>query len=190
MTARGIPAAMLLLAAGGEEAGPATFAGISLGVWQALNLASFLVLLVWLLRKPVRTFFTQRQEGVAAALRKAEEDRARAEAIATELSDRLGRLEGELAEVRAHAARQAEVERAEAARQAEEEARRIVARAAVEMETRARTARTELTRYAAELAVSLARDLLKAHLTDADQERLVKDGLVRLEQPRAEGRPS
>ncbi|MGE5346279.1 MAG: ATP synthase F0 subunit B, partial [Acidithiobacillales bacterium] len=98
----------LLLSEGGEAA--ATFLGLPHTFWQTLNLLGFIALLVWLLRRPLVQFFENRRREVPETLRKAEEDRARAEAIAKELGERLSRIEVEIEALRAHAREQAEAE--------------------------------------------------------------------------------
>lgn len=168
----------LLLAGGGG----ATFLGLPYPFWQTLNLLGFVALLVWLLRKPLVQFFQARRHEVAAALRKAEADRARAEEIARELGERLARIEGDIEALRRNAHEQAEAEEREIAARAVEEAERVLARSRSELDARVRTARNELTAYAADLAVELAKDLVVKNATPADEERLVAEGVRSLEE--------
>lgn len=172
--------AMLLSTGAGEGQHAATFLGLSYGVWQALNLVVFVFLLVHFLRKPMREYFAQRRADVNAALKKAQDDRGRAEAIAEELAQRLAKIEAELADVRAQAGAQAIEEEAEIQKRAGEEAARIVARTLAEMDSRVKTARAELTAYAADLAVELAREILKRTVTPEDGARLFREGVESL----------
>jgi len=165
----------LLLSGGGE--GAATFLGLPYPFWQTLNLAGFLALLVWLLRKPLAQFFGNRRRDVAEALRKAEEDRDRARAVAQEVGERLARIEAEIDAMKKNALEQARVEEAEIEARAAEEAERIAVRTRAELDTRVRTARNELTAYAADLAVELARDLVARSVTPDDEKRLVAEGV-------------
>jgi len=169
------PSLALLLAGGGE--GPATFLGLPYPFWQTLNLAGFLALLVWLLRKPLSQFFETRRREVAETLRKAEEDRDRAQAVAREVGDRLAKIEAEIEGMRRNALEQARAEEAEIETRAAEEAERIAVRTRAELDTRVRTARNELTAYAADLAVALARDLVAKNVTPEDEKRLVAEGV-------------
>ena len=168
----------LLLAGGGE--GAHTFLGLPYPFWQALNLLGFLALLVWLLRKPLVQFFENRRAQVAESLTKAEADRDRAEAIAKEVGERLTRIEAEIEAMRRNALEQARAEESEIETRAAEEAARIAARTAAELDARVRTARNDLTAYAADLAVELARELVAKNVTPEDEKRLVAEGVRNL----------
>ncbi len=172
--------AAAFLAGGGEEGAAPTFLGLSSPFWQAVNLVLFIALLVYLLRKPLSDFFGNRRKEIAAALAKAADERRRAEEIAAEPSQRLEKIEGELADIRIQAEAQAHLENEELERIANEEARRIVARASAEMENRIRSARAELTAYAADLAVEIARDILAKGVTPQDHERLFREAVKEL----------
>lgn len=165
----------LLLAGGGE--GVATFLGLPYPFWQTLNLLGFLALIVWLLRKPLSQFFETRRREVADALKKAEADRDRAEAVAKEVGERLSRIEAEIEAMRKNSLDQARAEEAEIESRAAVDAERIATRTRAELDARVRTARNELTAYAADLAVELARELVAKNVTPDDEKRLVAEGV-------------
>ena len=154
--------------------------GIPNIVWQIVNLAAFLGLLWYFLKKPVAEFFGNRRAEVAKAIAKAEEDRRRAEALAGELAQRLAQIETEMKNLRDGAKRDAEAEHTALLKQTEEEAARLVARTSTDVENRVRAARAELTAYAGDLAVDLAKELLAKSVTPEDEKRLVADGIARL----------
>ena len=168
----------LLLSGGGE--GPATFLGLPYPFWQTLNFLGFVALLVWLLRKPLVQFFESRRQNVADTLRKAQEDKQKAEAVAKEIGERLARIESEIEALRVHAREQAEAEEREIAARAADEAERVAARTRTELDARVRAARNELTAYAADLAVDLARELVAKQVTPDDEQRLVREGVAGL----------
>ncbi len=170
----------LLAAEGGEHAGAQLFLGQPLWIWQLVNLVLFVFLLVWFLRKPVAVFFGDRQKEVAETIRKADENRRRAEELAARMEERLAKLEGELAAIHEHARQEAAAEQAKLLRQAEGEADKLLQRARNDMDTRVRHARKELTAYAGDLAVEMARDLLAKNVTPDDESRLLHDGLEAL----------
>lgn len=172
-----IPAWSLSLATDGHEAGT-TFLGLPLSIWQAVNLVVFLGLLVWLLRKPVGAFFGDRRKEIEENIRKTDENRRRAEQLAAEMEARLAKLDEEVAEIHQHAMKEAASEQAELLRQAEEDARKIVERVRADMDTRVRHARKELTTYAGDLAVEIARDVLSRNVTPQDEDRLLREGLT------------
>ncbi len=165
--------------AGGHDAAQ-LFLGLPITLWQTVNLVAFLGLLVWFLRKPVATFFGDRRREIGESLRKAEESRQRAEQLAAEMEARLGKLDQELEAIHEHAKKEAAAEQAELLRQAEEDSRKIVERARADMDTRVRHARKELTTYAGDLAVEIARDVLSKNVTQQDEDRLLREGLSAL----------
>lgn len=170
-------AVLVLLAEEGHEKG---FLGIPNLVWQVANLVTFIALLWYFLRKPVSEFFGNRRSEVASALAKAEDDRRRAEALAKELATRLGEIETELTNLKDGARRDAEAEHAAVLKQTEADAARFLARASAEVDNRVRTARAELTAYAGDLAVEVAREILAKSVTPDDEKRLVAEGVAEL----------
>lgn len=177
--ARGIATALAPEGAHAADAHHA-FLGVPDLVWKTLNLALFLALLVYLLRKPIAKFFGDRRGEVAATLERAEQNRARAEALAAELGEKVSRLESELAELRAKAERDARADQEALLAEADAEAKKLVERTRHEIESRVRAARAELTAYAGDLSIDLARDLLEKSVTADDQRRLLQEGLVAL----------
>lgn len=172
-------AMLLLLAEEGHEAAKG-FLGVPTLVWQVTNLAAFLALLWYFLKKPVAEFFGSRRTEVARALEKADEDRRRAEALAGELEQRLAQIETELVNMKETARKDAEAEHAALLKQTEEDAARFLKRAAAEADNRVRAARVELTAYAGDLAVEVAREILAQNVTPDDEKRLVAEGVSEL----------
>lgn len=171
-------AALSLLEEGHE--GARGFLGVPSLVWQVLNLGLFLGLLWYFLRKPLAGFLGGRKSGVAAALVKADEDRRRAEQLAKELKARLAGIETELANLKDAARREAESEHAALLVKGQADADRILARTRADLDNHVRAARAELTAYAGDLSVDLARELLKKAVTKDDEKRLLEEGVARL----------
>jgi F-type H+-transporting ATPase subunit b len=172
-------AVLLLFAEEGHETAKG-FLGVPNLVWQITNLVFFLGLLWYFLRKPVAEFFGSRRTEVAKALAKAEDDTRRAEALAAELAKRLAQIETELSNLRESARRDAEAEHAALLKQTEEDAARVLARASTDVDNRVRAARAELTAYAGDLAVEVAREILAKNVTPDDEKRLVAEGVAEL----------
>jgi F-type H+-transporting ATPase subunit b len=172
-------AAMLLLSEEGHEAARA-FLGVPTIVWQFLNLGLFVGLLWFLLRKPLAGFFENRKTGVATALAKADNDRRRAEQLSKELAARLSSIETELTALKDAARRDAEAEHAVLLVKSQSDADHILARTRAELDNRVRAARAELTAYAGDLSVDLARELLKKNVNADDEKRLLAEGVARL----------
>ncbi|MFI5120354.1 MAG: hypothetical protein ACHQM4_08070 [Thermoanaerobaculia bacterium] len=170
--------ALLLLEEGQETA--RGFLGIPGTVWQLLNLGLFLVLLWYFLRKPAADFFGNRKAGVAAALAKADDDRRRAEQLSVELTARLASIETELAKLREAARHDADAEHTALLAKSQSEADQILARTRADLDNRVRAARAELTAFAGDLSVDLARGLLLKNVTAEDEKRLVAEGIAQL----------
>lgn len=176
-----VVAAAPLLANEPEASGHgSSFLGLPMVAWQAVNLVAFLALLVWFARKPAAAFFGGRRAEVAEALRKADEQRRRAESLEAQLKGRLTELEKELVDLKARAAADTAAEREALTRETELEVSRVVARARGEMDARVREARAELTAHAGDLAVEIAKGILAKEVNASDQERLVSDGIRQL----------
>lgn len=156
------------------------FLGLPGLVWQLLNLGLFLGLLWYFLRKPAADFFGKRRSGVAAALAKADEDRRRAEQLSAELKARLATIETELANLKEAAKRDAAAEHAALLEKSQSDADQILARTRADLDNRVRAARAELTAFAGDLSVDLARELLQKNVTADDEKRLLEEGIAHL----------
>jgi F-type H+-transporting ATPase subunit b len=156
------------------------FLGVPGLVWQLLNLGLFLGLLWYFLRKPAADFFGNRKAGVAVALAKADDDRRRAEQLSVELKARLASIETELANLKEAARRDADAEHAALLAKSQSDADQILAKTRADLDNRVRAARAELTAFAGDLSVDLARELLQKNVTADDEKRLLADGIAHL----------
>ena len=138
----------------------AKITGLSLdgAYWLAaiLNFAIVVGVVAWFSKRNLPAMFRNRTASIQKALEEARKASEDANRRLSEIESRLGRLGEEITEMRAAAEQEAagEEERIKAA--AVEDARRIVASAEQEIAAAAKTARRELTAYAADLAVALA----------------------------------
>jgi len=138
-----------------------------------LNFVIVAVVLVVLLKSPMATFFRERTAGIQKGMEEARRASEEAGRRLSEIETRLAKLDGETAEMRAAADREAGKDE-EAARAAAEEAKaKIVKGAEQEIAAAARLARGELKSYAAELAVSLAEK--KIEISAATDRALVRE---------------
>ena len=156
------------------------FLGVPSLAWQILNLGCFVALLWFFLRKPAAAFFGNRRTAVATALAKADEDRRRAEALAKELAARLESIQTEILNLKSAVRHDAEAEHAALLLKSQAEADQILNRARADLDNRVRSARAELTAYAGDLSVELAREILKKNVTEADEKRLLAEGIAGL----------
>ena len=149
--------------------------------WPALNLLILLAALVYFGRRPIQAFFAARQDRIRDDLDAAASALAQAEARHTEWQRKLTRLDAEMARIREQARERADAERKHILADASATAERIRkdARSAVDQELR--RGREELRREAAELALELAAETLRARVNDADRNRLVDDFIETVE---------
>jgi F0F1-type ATP synthase membrane subunit b/b' len=141
---------------------------------QLVNLAIFVAILSYILRKPMTSFFETRRAAILAELEKAKREKNDAEAKLAEVEARLSRLEADQAEIRAESEREAEAEYARVIARAEQEARTIAETADREIESALKAARADLQRFAAEKAVDLAEATIRSEMNDADRSRMVE----------------
>ena len=186
-----IATALLLLAApafasaeGGE---PATFLGLPVWLWKTANLLAFVGLLVYLLARPLSSFFRARREQIARQLADAARQRDEAARMTAEMGTRVAALQAEMAGLRDRLRSEGEREKAELERAGEAEAARLLAQLDDEARRRVQEARTQLAGEAAAIAADLARELLERELTPADRERIFRSTLERLAAPPAGG---
>jgi len=116
----------------------------------------------------VPTMFRNRTASIQNAIEEARRVSEDANRRLSEIETRLGRLGDEINQMRATAERDAAAEEERIKAAAEEEARRIGESAVQEIAAAAKSARRDLTAYAADLAVSLAAKQIRVD-TPADQ---------------------
>jgi F-type H+-transporting ATPase subunit b len=156
--------------------------GLELWKW-----ANFLVLaggLGYLVGKNAGPFFSARSHQIRKDMVEAQEARREAETRAADVDRRLAALDSEIAALRADSQREAQAETERLARHTASEIAKIQANAEREIASAGKAARTELKRYAAELAIALAEQRLRDRITPETQHALVR-GFVRDLEPSA-----
>ena len=157
---------------GGEGAGE----GLQLWKW-----ANFLVLaggIGYLIGRNAPSFFAARSLSIRKEIIEAEEARKDAEVRAAEVEKRLANLEAEITALRSEAQVEARAESERAAQQTASEIAKVRLHAEEEIAAAGKAARMELRSYAADLAISLAEQKIRARMTPAAQDSLVR-GFVR-----------
>lgn len=161
-----------------EEGGHASLDG-----WKWANFLILAGVLGWFLAKHGGPFFQSRSEQIRREITEADARRAEAEARSKEIDRRLANLDADIEALRNTARQQvaAEGERVRAATTAQIAA--VQAQAEHEMAAAAKSARQELKRYSAHLAVGLARQRIAERMGPETQDGLVKsfaEGLHRV----------
>lgn len=134
-------------------------------IFKWLNFITVFGGLGYLLRKPMREFFTGQREAIQSSIEEARRAREESRARLRGVEERLARLEQEVEALRREAAENAAAEKQRIQETAQREAERILSTARAEMESVTRAARLELRAYAARLAVSLAEQEIRQRLT-------------------------
>ena len=170
---------------GGEDHGGDTL----ITVFKWINFITVFGALGWLLRKPMREFFTGQRAAIQAAINEGREASRQAEQRMAEIEQRLARLDQDVEALRTEAAANAAAEQQRIREAARREADRILATAQAEIESTGRAARLELRAFAARLAINLAEQRIRQRLTP-DTHSALFDGFVRgLVAPQPGGRP-
>ncbi len=170
---------LLLLSAEGEHsAGPL---GIPNVIWQSVNLIGFLAALFYFVARPMTRLFRQRQLDIERRLQEAQERRAEAARLESEIHERMARLDRDVAEILARGVAEGEAARVELISRADQDAENVRRQAEEEIGRRLEAARQELRQAVAELTASAARELVTAQMTEEDRRRLLAESIARLE---------
>jgi F-type H+-transporting ATPase subunit b len=160
--------AALCLAEGSEAAGD------NLQVWKWANFLLLAAGLGYLIGKNAGPFFKTRSESIAKDITESERIRKDAEARAADVDRRLANLGVEIAALRTDSQKEAQSETERLAAHAAAEIAKIQAQATHEIESAQKAARLDLRRYAGDLAVELAEQKIRARMTPATQDSLVR----------------
>ncbi len=166
----------------GDESGDHDGGGLSAKrlwdlVFRAMNFLAVVIILFFVLRKPISRFFGNRREEIAENLADLERKKGEAEENFAKLESRLAELEAERETILAEYISDGEKEKEKIIANAEEMSSRIQAQAEKAIEREIKNAKDALKQEIAELAASLAEGLVKENITDQDQERLVEEYL-------------
>ena len=138
----------------------AKITGLSLdgAYWLAvlLNFATVAGVIAWFSRKNLPAVFRNRTASIQKSLEEARRASEEANRRLSEIESRLGRIDEEISQMRAASEKEAAAEEERIRAAAAEDARRFSASVEQEIATAVKSARRDLTVYAADLAVSLA----------------------------------
>ena len=168
--------ALPALAAEGEAHGP----NFGMLLWHVVNISVLFGVIYWFGRGPVLNFLSDRSDGIRASIEAGGERLRSAEAEMAEIRRRLDRFDEESERIIQSQVEQAQLESERAAERASQTAERIREDAQSVASQELARARQELRAEASELATELAGQLLRAELTEGDDERLVSDFIERI----------
>ena len=141
-------------------------------IYRWINFLLLAGALVYLGRKPLAEFFTQRSTAVRKALEEGRKALESSQAQLSAVEAKLRHLEEDIAAFKASVAREMESERQRLREAAAAEAEKIKESARAQMELALRSAKLELRIQAAQQAVELAEEMIRQRLDDAGRSRL------------------
>jgi len=142
--------------------------------WRFFNLALFVGILIYLLKKPLTAAFKAKRETIRAELIKAEAEKQAALTQLTATEAKFARLDAEAEAIRQRAEQEAAAEKSRITEQTEFEIKKLREQAMSEIERKNQLARLKLRRFSAEESIRLAEEKIKAEITDEKDARLVK----------------
>jgi F-type H+-transporting ATPase subunit b len=144
-------------------------------LWKWPNFVLLAALLGYLIKKNGGPFLAARSEQIRQALEAGEKAKAEAEARAAAVQAKIANLDREIADLRAVAHESLGREADRIRREAEAELTRIGQHAAVEVVSLEKQARLELRQYAAQLALDLAEQKIRARMSPDAQATLLSN---------------
>jgi F-type H+-transporting ATPase subunit b len=148
--------------------------------WRVINTIALLALLVYFLKKPLVSFFSERTIAIAADLKEAKEQRARAEAQIKEYERKIADMEKELEKMRVELTKSAQSESQKVVDNAKRMAASIVDAARLTADQEVRKAKAALKNEAVELAMGMAETLIRDGITSEDRQRITEDYLAKV----------
>lgn len=159
-------------------------------IFEWVNLAILVIVLIYVLRKPVAQFFRQSAIAVRESLEGGQKALAEARVQLEAAEDKLRRLEHEVMALKTSALKEIEAERERMRREAEQEAGRIIEQAEQTIRAAAVAAKIELKNFAAQQASARAEKMIREKLNDESQARLLSRFVEGLPNGHSGQRPS
>lgn len=178
--ALGLLLAGVALAAGGEGGHGITPEKITDFIWRTVNFLVFAAILIKLLAKPAKAFFSQRTSDISESFEELEAKKAEAEAALKAAEERLAQMGAEREKLMEQFLAEGEAEKAKIIQKAEMVASRIKEMAALTIAQETKKAALELKKEVAEQATQMAEEIIKKEITSADQHKLVEEYLQKV----------
>jgi F-type H+-transporting ATPase subunit b len=147
-------------------------------LWAWLNFALLAGGLTWVFRKNAVPYFASRAVAIRKGMVEADDERAEAERRIAAVEARLAHLEADVQGLRGEAMVEQKAEQERVRRETSAELAKVRHHAEQEIDSAAKTARMELKRHSAMLAMDLAEQKIKARMNPDTQDGLFR-GFVR-----------
>ena len=181
MKRSGIVLATVLVAGVARAAGDGEPPGWKEFLYQLLNLAILVGVIVYFARKPLLGYLAGRRSQIQSDLDTAASLLSEAEARHQEIQGKLSELQSEVDALQSQARERAEEESKRILAEAQRSAERIQSDASAAIDQELLRAQRELRSEAANLAVDMAAEILSQQVGDADRERLLDEFISRVE---------
>ncbi len=155
-----------------------------LEIWKFLNLAIFLVVAIYILRRPISEALGTRREAIKQELVQAREQKAQALAKLAEADSLLSRLDADVRAIQEHAHQEAQSERQRVAAATTAEVEKLKQQAEREIQTADKVARKALREFFAKRSVELARETVRSRMRPEDDRHLMEESIGELRRAR------
>lgn len=167
---------------GAKQEASAEQAEDSLQIWRWANFVILAAGLGYLILKSVPAMFRTRTEEIQKGIAEAQKLKMDAEKRAAEMESRMAKIGEEIDAFKVKAKAEMEQEGRRILEETAAQARKMEAQAAAEIESAGKLARASLKQHAADLALDLAAQRIKARLDAGTEEGLVDNFLADLKQ--------
>jgi F0F1-type ATP synthase membrane subunit b/b' len=145
--------------------------------WRFLNLLIFVLIMIYLLRKPLSKAFKDKRDAIRSDLIKAEKARKEAEARLGAADLKLSGIEDEKVSIIDDAKAEAAAEKSRIEEEAEIDVERIRNQAATELARRTSQVEVQLRRFSADESIRLAEERIRSLMTPETDAGLVKSNI-------------
>ncbi len=145
--------------------------------WKFINLTIFVLIMIYLLKKPLSDAFKAKREDIRAELIKAEEEKQAALSRLTAAEAKLVGADNEKASILKNATAEAAAEKARIAEHTRAEAEKTRQQAESEIARLSNQAKVELRRFSANESIRLAEERLRSEIDAEKDAKLVKAGI-------------
>lgn len=143
-------------------------------LWKFINLAIFIALLTYVVRKPLSGAFKAKREQIRAELIKAEAEKQAAAQLLNDAESKLARLEEEKSLILANAKEEAAAEKKRLSESTKAEVDRLRLQREGDLGRIEKQTYAALRRFSVEESIRLAEEKLRAKIDDDQDSRLVK----------------
>jgi F-type H+-transporting ATPase subunit b len=150
--------------------------------WQFVSFVLICILLVYVLKKPMKAFLNKRRDEIKHSLDQATRKEEESEKSLQEWQQKINLLTQEIKTLHDSIRQEGEKERKKIMERTQEAGRKIREEAQALIEQEMKKARMVLKKEMVDLSVKLAEDLLRAQTQPQDQERLVKEFIGKMKE--------